>query len=456
MPPKTFDEDNERRQKLVAYDQKDYSEQIEFPVELVDRDGVVRRYSYEESLAVYNRRIQSAPWRYRDEDVIQAEVGHCTRRIAQIMESYNARQRAGCVVPTSNPRATLGPGYEVLMEYYEKMLGRRDLGLQADFTPHLQLLQDSGGCRTYHVGFGTRGGGHILYVYPFLQGVDGDTRAAFKEAQLALRHGAEGQNVERLLLSEETEAAGYILTGSSELPNGLRDQSHHQPGEDTLADATPAVLDASESYEAGISALQAERNPEAVEFLREAVERNPYHREAYLVLLAVLDGSGRYEEARFYGEMAERYLPEDGLVRYRQGINKVRHGDLDGAVVDFDRAGELAPDIFQPPFFAAHVLLVKGGSLVEAAERLQRAAALADGAPRVEGTLRAVQRCIRLRRSVRVSSALLLIGSVALVLAGHLAATPVVLASGLAALVASPFSEALARLLARRGFEEPE
>ena len=35
-------------------------------------------------------------------------------------------------------------------------------------------------------------------------------------------------------------------------------------------------------------------------------------------------------------------------------------------------------------------------------------------------------------------------------------ATLVVLAAGLTALVASPFSEALARLLARRGFEEPD
>ena len=65
--------EDEQTERLKAYDGKDYSEIIEFPVELVDRDGVVRRYSYEESLAVYHRRIQSSPWRYADDDLIRAE-----------------------------------------------------------------------------------------------------------------------------------------------------------------------------------------------------------------------------------------------------------------------------------------------------------------------------------------------------------------------------------------------
>ena len=32
--------------KLKLYGQKDYTEVIEFPVELVGKDGVVRRYTY--------------------------------------------------------------------------------------------------------------------------------------------------------------------------------------------------------------------------------------------------------------------------------------------------------------------------------------------------------------------------------------------------------------------------
>ena len=113
-------QDDDGKERLQAYDGKDYSEIIEFPVELVDRDGVVRRYSYEESLAVYHRRIQSAPWRYADDELIRAEIGHCTRRIEQIKRSYSARSRRA---PTpSNPRASLGEGWEILVRHYEGAL----------------------------------------------------------------------------------------------------------------------------------------------------------------------------------------------------------------------------------------------------------------------------------------------------------------------------------------------
>ena len=84
MPSNRRDDEEERNHKLKSYESKDYAEDIDFPVELVDRDGIVRRYTYEESLAVYHRRIQSAPWRHGDDSLIRAEVDHCSRRITQI------------------------------------------------------------------------------------------------------------------------------------------------------------------------------------------------------------------------------------------------------------------------------------------------------------------------------------------------------------------------------------
>src|SRR5579859_7285456 len=87
-----------KSEKLRLYEQKDYTELIEFPVELVGKDGIVRRYTYEESLLVYQKRIESAHQRYRDRDVAAAEVDHCVKRIDQIRRSWRvvcARRVAG-------------------------------------------------------------------------------------------------------------------------------------------------------------------------------------------------------------------------------------------------------------------------------------------------------------------------------------------------------------------------
>jgi tetratricopeptide (TPR) repeat protein len=467
MPEKPAD-DEEREQRLRSYSRKDYTEEIDFPVELVDRDGVIRRYTYEESLAVYHRRIQSAPWRHIDESLVQAEVDHCTRRIAQIKQSYHVLQEDGRVAPSSNPRATLGPGYSVLMGYYEKVLERRDLTVTDHFLPQVQLLQDSSSCRIYHVGFGRSGGGHLFTVYPFGQGHSAHGRSRFVEAKTSLRSVPQGQDVERLLLAEESERAGYILTGTTELPPGLRDfcaviQRSGTLGElPTLSDegvpqrpGSGPIAPGQAAYEAGLVAVQEDRIDEAIVHFTASVEANPYHRESYLLLLALLDGAGRYAEGKLYGDLAERNLPDDGLVAYRQGIAAVRQADLKAALVYFDRAGDVAGTLYQPHFFGAHVRLVQGGDLGDVAQRLRTAVDLAEGRPQVEDSLRAVERCIVVRKVLRISAASGAIVSLAALQAlSPLAAVPLVFFVGVGA-AARPFSEALARLLARRCFEEP-
>ncbi len=155
--------DEEHDDKVRAYDGKDYSEDIEFPVELVDRDGVVRRYSYEESLAVYHRRIQSAPWRYGDDELIRAEIYHCTRRIDQIKRSYQRKSLDGELGPT-NPRAALGEAYDPIREHYLELVRDRGLQLNEDLPLQLSLLDDQPGCRVYHLGFGGPRGGHLVFV----------------------------------------------------------------------------------------------------------------------------------------------------------------------------------------------------------------------------------------------------------------------------------------------------
>ena len=74
--------------KLQRYSRKDYAEVVDFPVEIVGRDGVVRRYSFADSIRLYQRRITFAAIRYHDEELVRAEVHHCRSRVEQLRRSY--------------------------------------------------------------------------------------------------------------------------------------------------------------------------------------------------------------------------------------------------------------------------------------------------------------------------------------------------------------------------------
>ena len=62
----------DKGRKLRRYSRKEYSQVVDFPVEIVGRDGVVRRYTFEESVRLYQRRIASAGMRYDDGEVVKA------------------------------------------------------------------------------------------------------------------------------------------------------------------------------------------------------------------------------------------------------------------------------------------------------------------------------------------------------------------------------------------------
>ena len=93
----------DKSHKIRRYTRKDYPAVVEFPVESIGRDGIVRRYSFEESIRLYQRRIASADLRYSDADLIQAEKQHCLSRIQQLRRSFFAHYgcpRSGRLMPS--------------------------------------------------------------------------------------------------------------------------------------------------------------------------------------------------------------------------------------------------------------------------------------------------------------------------------------------------------------------
>lgn len=67
---------------------RDYSEIVTFPVEIVGRDGEVRRLGFAESVSVYERRARLAGERMQDPEEVAAEQSHCRRRIRQLRTNY--------------------------------------------------------------------------------------------------------------------------------------------------------------------------------------------------------------------------------------------------------------------------------------------------------------------------------------------------------------------------------
>ncbi len=254
-----------------------------------------------------------------------------------------------------------------------------------------------------------------------------------REARDRFRGQIGGPDVERLLLSEQGRQAGFILTGVDVLPEALVAATSHVRTDplaglerEPLLEGMPTpklpnYLDLSdessesEAFEQGLEALREERAARAVDRFVEAVRHNPYHREAYLALLAVLDGAGRYDEAELYGALAARYLDSDGLVRYRQGINFVRQGRFADAVAAFDHACELAPDLYPPAYFAAHVLIAQGMDLPGAVARLERAHRTAPDEVHIAESLRIGRAWLRVRRVARLFAAALGLGALAAV-----------------------------------------
>ncbi len=394
--------------KLQRYEDKDYSEVVEFPVELVDRDGVVRLYSYEDSLRVYLRRIASAPWRYADDSVIAAEVDHCNKRIDQLRRSYLLRCKALGEQVDAAQRTTdqcvVGEGLTLLEDHLvgDDGEGADDLGdlditaiAEGDVPSVYQVVQRSSG-RYY-----------LLYVYPSdAPGADEifeDQRRMF-EGALVLG----GDRSERLCLHRKGEMASFLLTErvavvDQEAPDlsgddvvlDLHDE-RSWPNSRSAEDTRPAQ----HAFTAGLAALRRREPEEAILQFKETIEANPYHREAYLALSTLLDMTGEEDEGGLYVAMAVAYYPDDGLIRFAQGLNHLRRGQRGEALEAFQIAADLDPGLYQPRYFAG-LLLAIDDRLVDAERALVEARELTRREQdRVDAALRWVRGRRRFRRWV--------------------------------------------------------
>lgn len=339
----------EKQDKLKRYLRKDYSELVEFPVELVDRDGVVRRYSFEESVEVYQRRIQTAAWRYDDPDLVAAEVDHCTKRIEQIERSFLLRRRGGAFRGHEDMHSTVRPDPSVLAlldRAYRDALARAGYQLRGGADLQVPIVRLEGGepAEAWRIGF-AEDEYHVLYVYPFVGEAAQETRALFRAWSLAMRCAAmsPSADVEHVLYVEEREDLGFALTGRVELPAALRVQS--EPLDDPCE--APLTVQADPDAEEAEAEEESPAPPPRSETVGSAVGGGGPGEIGK-------DGDEGEDDGARGGALWEVDLPSwtsaddesdapAGTAEFAEGVARLRAGDPPGAIDRFRAAVSANP-----------------------------------------------------------------------------------------------------------------
>ncbi|MDG1482134.1 MAG: hypothetical protein P8R54_21255 [Myxococcota bacterium] len=337
---------------------------VDFPVEIVGRDGVVRRYSFEESVRLYQRRIASADSRYRDSDIARAEAEHCRRRIEQLRRSYFTRY-GWSVLRAADDGAGNGLGSldGEVAAFLRRCLDVSDAqtleGLELSALAPDADREGIGGAsveqQIFYVSHARKDIKHLLYVFQFSDAEASPTREAFFAELKALQHPHQGgSSIEGLIAFHHSADCGLILTGRGATARAMDPEpvsEAWQPDED---DSLPDPLSE------GMFLLRRGEREEALRRFTMAYEQNHYRRAAYIGAVVVADQLGEHAEAETAALMGSRYFPDDAALHYHLAIARLRSGTPDEAAAALMRARELGGERYSVRLLEALIALRAG------------------------------------------------------------------------------------------------
>jgi hypothetical protein len=384
----------ERATRLRRYLRKDYTQIVEFPVEIVGRDGLVRRYSFDDSVRLYQRRIHSAPMRYDDGDLVDAEVRHCRQRIGQLRRSYLEHFGWGALRDGQLGGLFAGPLAAEIAAFL-----RRAFAAERDGPTSLKLtLVESGVGDTCYVSCRESGRSWMLYVWR----IDGEgppgARDAWREAVTRLASAPVGETVERLLFTTDSPDVALVLAGAGEWSGPVS----------VAGSGGAAANDAADPLHAGVRALYDGHTIHALRLLEAGLDAQP----ARLVLAQATALVALLESAAERGEFAARFgrlhRPGDPLLAYLLGVSLARQGRLDEAGRVIDDALVAAPR--HALLCLLHGALALRAGRLFAAWRACGAAIAADRELRYAARSARVLRNLLLRAGASVGTGLLALG----------------------------------------------
>ncbi len=352
----------DKSKKLKRYQRKDYSLLVSFPVEIIGRDGVVRRYSFEASVRLYQRRIASAPLRYHDPDVAGAEQLHCRSRISQLRRSYC--EHYGW--PGIADDGQVGEFAGEVVAFIGRFVGEDNTGIR------LGRVQSEANHFAWFVEQPDLNKRFLLYLYRFESNGPCPGREAFFEL---LRHvqGTVGCNVERMVAFHHTADCGLVLTATGEQVGvepaqllSIRDESTGH---------RPLSSDALDSFQRGIVALSV-GDPEAgLTHLEHALAENPYRYQVHICVMAVTDYLQRDVETEIAARVALHYFPEHPDIYYMQALAHYKAEQYTESIVCLEQAARFGHELGRVRALRARIEFRRGRRLA-AVQALRRGDAL--------------------------------------------------------------------------------
>jgi hypothetical protein len=250
---------------------KDYRELVSFPVEIIANDGSVRRFPFEDAVAMYQRRVDYASSRFPDPLEAEAERGHCMKRVEQLRMSYF--HRFGWV----DGGGRFGPHEGEVAAFLRRILaveGRLDLtfGPGGDLGQEVHVVDCPEGLKVYYVHEADEEGGARSILRGELHTLGGNVSAG-------------EQQTEHLLAMHQGEDFLVGLTGRWEHVQQLSVQPY-RPDLCEVASVVPSPWDAT------WSALREGKYKEALDECSLFIETHPWHgpgRASGMLLAVYLD-----------------------------------------------------------------------------------------------------------------------------------------------------------------------
>jgi tetratricopeptide (TPR) repeat protein len=377
----------DKHRKLRKYRQKDYSMMVEFPVEIVGRNGVVRTYSFEDSVRLYQRRIASAASRYDDSELVRAEIDHCRQRIRQLRRSYYERYAWAAIRSLSKREVAGGEMAAEVAAFLARYAGSIDRAERYE----IKALECSGAARVWYLS-PPAGEPLLLYQYKLSAADDCPSRAAMEAFLASLGSCAPEDEVEHLHASFDNADCGLILTGSQAF------EEREEPSEDLELDRVPG--DVPDPVTQAVALLRAGSPERALQLLESLLAIQPDHRSASLTAALAAGHLGMPKQAELFVRLAMAYHPDDAILLHQLGIALLQQDRLDEAEQAFGDALELQPWLF-PSRLLLILLALHDGQMERSAVLLRQ------GDPRMErgqrDALRAIRSLLRRARWRRMS-----------------------------------------------------
>lgn len=406
----------DKHHKLRKYRKKDYSMLVEFPVEIVGRNGVVRTYSFEDSVRLYQRRIASAASRYDDSEVVEAEIGHCRQRIRQLRRSYFERYAWAAIRSLSKREIAGGEMAAEVAAFLARYAGSVDEAERYD----IQAVESDGLTRVWYL---EPPGSKplLLYLYRFEPGDDCASRQELQAFVRTLEDCPATDDREHLHATHSTADCGLLLTGREPVQPREPQAQREQPQGVGLGYADPVSQ--------AVSMLRAGNPEDALHLLDSYLAVQPDHRNAALTAALAAGHIGSPKQAEMYVRLAVAYHPGDAILIHQLGISLLQQQRLDEAAEAFTKALDMQPWLFPSRLLLA-LLALHNRNLDQAVALIGKRDAR-EGKGQADAT-RAVSALIRRARLRRIG---LIIGTAASVVAatwvvlGHPFAIPCFLAT---------------------------